>query len=67
MIVAGGGVIYSGAEDALRTLVERTGIPVARRRPGAGSLSWDHPQYVGGVGATGTAAANRTRGRTPIS
>ena len=58
-IVAGGGVIYSGAEDALRALVEATGIPVGTSQAGGGALNWDHPQYLGGVGATGTTAANR--------
>jgi 3D-(3,5/4)-trihydroxycyclohexane-1,2-dione acylhydrolase (decyclizing) len=58
-IVAGGGVIYSGAEDALRELVELTGIPVGTTQAGGGALHWDHPQYLGGVGATGTTAANR--------
>ena len=59
MIVAGGGVIYSGAEDALRALVEATGIPAGTSQAGGGSLVWNHPQYLGGVGATGTTAANR--------
>lgn len=59
MIVAGGGVIYSGAEDTLRALVEATGIPVGTSQAGGGSLVWNHPQYLGGVGATGTTAANR--------
>src|SRR5690606_3927974 len=59
MIVAGGGVIYSGAEDTLRELVEATGVPVGTTQAGGGSLSWDHPQYLGAVGATGTTAANR--------
>ncbi|PSL36548.1 3D-(3,5/4)-trihydroxycyclohexane-1,2-dione hydrolase [Labedella gwakjiensis] len=59
LIVAGGGVLYSGAEDALRAFVEATGIPVATTQAGGGSLAWDHPQYLGGVGATGTTAANR--------
>lgn len=58
-IVAGGGVLYSGAEGQLRTLVEATGIPVGTSQAGGGSLAWDHPQYLGGVGATGTLAANR--------
>jgi len=58
-IVAGGGVIYSGAEDALRELTELTGIPVGTSQAGGGALHWDHPQYLGGVGATGTTAANR--------
>ncbi|WP_189671819.1 3D-(3,5/4)-trihydroxycyclohexane-1,2-dione acylhydrolase (decyclizing) [Promicromonospora soli] len=59
VIVAGGGVIYSGAEDVLRRLVEATGIPVGTSQAGGGSLPWDHPQYLGGIGATGTTAANR--------
>lgn len=58
-IVAGGGVLYSSAEDQLRALVEATGIPVGTSQAGGGVLAWDHPQYVGGVGATGTMAANR--------
>ncbi|MFC8682898.1 3D-(3,5/4)-trihydroxycyclohexane-1,2-dione acylhydrolase (decyclizing) [Microbacterium ureisolvens] len=58
-IVAGGGVIYSGAEDQLRALVEATGIPVGTSQAGGGALDWDHPQNLGGVGATGTLAANR--------
>jgi 3D-(3,5/4)-trihydroxycyclohexane-1,2-dione acylhydrolase (decyclizing) len=58
-IVAGGGVIYSGAEDAVRLFAEATGIPVGSTQAGGGSMLWDHPQYLGAVGATGTAAANR--------
>ncbi|MHC2999751.1 3D-(3,5/4)-trihydroxycyclohexane-1,2-dione acylhydrolase (decyclizing) [Microbacterium sp. HJ5] len=58
-IVAGGGVLYSGAEDQLRALVEATGIPVGTSQAGGGVLNWDHPQNLGGVGATGTLAANR--------
>lgn len=59
MIVAGGGVIYSDAAAALRAFVEATGIPVGMSQAGVGSLAWDHPQSLGAVGATGTAAANR--------
>lgn len=59
IIVAGGGVLYSGAEDELRQFVEETGIPVGTSQAGGGSLVWDHAQYLGGIGATGTTAANR--------
>ncbi|MBF4577634.1 3D-(3,5/4)-trihydroxycyclohexane-1,2-dione acylhydrolase (decyclizing) [Frondihabitans sp. VKM Ac-2883] len=57
-IVAGGGVIYSDAEQQLRAFAEATGIPVGTSQAGGGALDWDHPQYLGGVGATGTLAAN---------
>ena len=58
LIVAGGGVIYSEATDALRFLAEATGIPVAETQAGKGSLRFDHAQAVGALGATGTTAAN---------
>jgi 3D-(3,5/4)-trihydroxycyclohexane-1,2-dione acylhydrolase (decyclizing) len=58
LVVAGGGVIYAEATGALRRLAEATGIPVADTQAGKGALAWDHPQAAGGVGATGSAAAN---------
>ena len=58
LVVAGGGVIYSEATDALRSLVEATGIPVGETQAGKGSLPYDHPAALGAIGATGTAAAN---------
>jgi 3D-(3,5/4)-trihydroxycyclohexane-1,2-dione acylhydrolase (decyclizing) len=59
LVVAGGGVIYSEATDALRAFCERTGIPVGETQAGKGSLPYDHPSNLGAVGATGTFAANR--------
>ncbi len=59
LIVAGGGVIYACASDALRRFVEETGIPVAETQAGKGSLPYDHPSSLGAIGATGTSAANR--------
>ncbi|TML20179.1 MAG: 3D-(3,5/4)-trihydroxycyclohexane-1,2-dione acylhydrolase (decyclizing) [Actinobacteria bacterium] len=59
LIVAGGGVIYSEATDALRALVEQTGIPVGETQAGKGSLPYDHPSALGAIGVTGTFAANR--------
>jgi len=57
-IVAGGGVHYSGAEDALQALCGATGIPVGETQAGKGSLLHGHPQLMGAVGSTGTTAAN---------
>ncbi|SFC37640.1 3D-(3,5/4)-trihydroxycyclohexane-1,2-dione acylhydrolase (decyclizing) [Nocardioides terrae] len=58
LVVAGGGVIYSEATDALRAFVEATGIPVTETQAGKGALPHDHPLALGAVGATGTTAAN---------
>lgn len=58
LLVAGGGVIYSGASAALTAFADATGIPVADTQAGKGAISCDHPSSVGGIGATGNAAAN---------
>ncbi|ARX83604.1 3D-(3,5/4)-trihydroxycyclohexane-1,2-dione hydrolase [Streptomyces alboflavus] len=58
LIVAGGGVHHSAAEQALADLAAATGIPVASTQAGKGSLRHDHPADVGGIGHTGTATAD---------
>ena len=58
LIVAGGGVLYSEASNALSNLAKATGIPVGETQAGKSSLPFDHPQQVGAIGATGTSAAN---------
>ncbi|MFD6167488.1 3D-(3,5/4)-trihydroxycyclohexane-1,2-dione acylhydrolase (decyclizing) [Streptomyces coeruleorubidus] len=58
LVVAGGGVHHSRAEEALAEFAETTGIPVASTQAGKGSLRHDHPQDVGGIGHTGTATAD---------
>ena len=52
-------MIYAEATEALRRLVEATGIPVGETKAGKGSLRYDHPSALGAIGATGTFAANR--------
>jgi 3D-(3,5/4)-trihydroxycyclohexane-1,2-dione acylhydrolase (decyclizing) len=59
LIIAGGGVIYSNATEALASFAASTGIPVAETQAGKGALNFDHTQSVGAVGVTGTSAANR--------
>ncbi|MEV7685739.1 3D-(3,5/4)-trihydroxycyclohexane-1,2-dione acylhydrolase (decyclizing) [Streptomyces bungoensis] len=58
VVIAGGGVHHSRAEQALAEFAEATRIPVASTQAGKGSLRHDHPQDVGGVGHTGTATAD---------
>jgi 3D-(3,5/4)-trihydroxycyclohexane-1,2-dione acylhydrolase (decyclizing) len=66
LVVAGGGVIYSEATDALRRLVEATGIPVAETQAGKGALPFDHPSALGATGVTGTFAANRVAAEADV-
>jgi len=58
LIVAGGGVLYSRAGEALAALAQRGGIPVGETQAGKSSLAWDHPLNLGSIGVTGSPAAN---------
>lgn len=58
LIVAGGGVIYSEAEESLVKFIEKTGIPVVETFAGKGTLPYNHPLNLGAAGATGTEGAN---------
>ena len=57
-ILAGHGVIISGAENELNELVNKAGIPVATTLLGMSSMDADHPMYVGWPGMHGNYGAN---------
>ncbi len=59
LIIAGGGVHYSEAAAAVAEFAERHGIPVAETQAGKGALAADHACNAGGLGVTGSSAANR--------
>ena len=58
IIYAGGGLISSGASDELRTLVRKTGIPVAMTVMGLGSFPNDDPLSMDMLGMHGSVYAN---------
>ncbi len=58
VIVAGGGVHYAFATDALRDFAEAHKIPVVETQAGKSALPWDHPMNFGPIGVTGAASAN---------
>ncbi|OAJ62119.1 3D-(3,5/4)-trihydroxycyclohexane-1,2-dione acylhydrolase (decyclizing) [Paraburkholderia ginsengiterrae] len=58
LIVAGGGVLYGRAADALQRFAAAHGIPVAETQAGKGSLAWNDPLNAGALGVTGSPAAN---------
>lgn len=57
-VVAGGGVLYSGAEKVLAEFAEKHGVFVGETQAGKSSLPHDHAACLGAVGVTGTGAAN---------
>lgn len=66
LIVAGGGVHYSGAAGELAAFASAFGIPVAETQAGKSAMPWNHPLAVGGIGVTGTLAANRLAGAADV-
>ena len=66
LIIAGGGVHYSGAEAALGDFAARFGIPVTETQAGKGALQWDHPFNLGAIGVTGTGCANAAAAKADL-
>ncbi len=59
LIMAGNGVIMSGAHEALLALAERTGTPVVTTLHGLGAFPEDHPLAMGMPGMHGWVHVNR--------
>ena len=58
IIICGGGVRYSGAENQLLAFAEKYNIPIAETQAGKGIIPWKNPLNLGGIGVTGGKAAN---------
>ncbi len=58
MIVFGQGVILGGAEQLLKEVIEKSGVPAAWTILGLSALETDHPLNVGMVGMHGNYAPN---------
>lgn len=58
LIVSGGGVLYSGAEETLAAFAKKHGIPFVETQAGKGGLSFENEYNFGSPGVTGSACAN---------
>jgi 3D-(3,5/4)-trihydroxycyclohexane-1,2-dione acylhydrolase (decyclizing) len=58
VIIAGGGVLYSEASEALAAFAERHGVPVVETQAGKSSLPFSEELNMGAMGVTGTTASN---------
>ena len=63
IICVGGGVQLSGAEEELRTFVEKHRVPVVSTMMGISAMPTRHPMYYGMVGNNGHPYANRASER----
>jgi 3D-(3,5/4)-trihydroxycyclohexane-1,2-dione acylhydrolase (decyclizing) len=59
MLICGGGVKYSEAWKELEAFAADFQIPLGETQAGKGVVAWDHPCNMGGLGLTGTSAANK--------
>jgi acetolactate synthase-1/2/3 large subunit len=58
LLYIGGGIVSSGASEALRVFARQTGIPVVSTLMGLGAFPPDDPLFLGMLGMHGTYAAN---------
>lgn len=58
LIIAGGGVRYSLAEQAVADFAVKHGIPLVETIAGKGGVTHDHPAHAGPIGIVGSTSAN---------
>jgi 3D-(3,5/4)-trihydroxycyclohexane-1,2-dione acylhydrolase (decyclizing) len=58
LLIAGGGVHYSGAVEELTAFAVARGIPVVETVAGRATMLYDNPNYFGPIGVTGSTSAN---------
>ena len=66
LVLAGQGVMISGAESALAALAEKAGLPVGCTMLGLSGMATDHPQYVGMLGMHGNLGPNINTNRADV-
>ena len=66
MIIAGGGVQYSGAVDELSAFAETYAIPVVETIAGRANLVNTHPLNIGPIGVTGSDSANAIAAKADV-
>ncbi|MFC3165784.1 3D-(3,5/4)-trihydroxycyclohexane-1,2-dione acylhydrolase (decyclizing) [Ciceribacter thiooxidans] len=59
VIVSGGGVLYSDAEETLTAFSRKHNIPFVETQAGKGANAWDNEFNFGSPGVTGSECANR--------
>lgn len=66
LLIAGGGVHYSFATATLARFAEKHGIPVVETQAGKSALPAQHAYNMGGIGVTGSEAANSLAAETDL-
>ena len=67
IIISGGGVLYSEAEEELSRFAKKHNIPVTATAMGIGCMTKDDPYYIGGIGGLGEKSANNLSKDTDLA
>ena len=67
IIISGGGVLYSEAEEELSNFAKKHNIPVTATAMGIGCMTKDDPYYIGGIGGLGEKSANNLSKDTDLA
>jgi acetolactate synthase-1/2/3 large subunit len=66
LIVAGGGVLLTRAQNELISFINKSGIPVVHTLMGKGAIPTQNPYYVGMIGTHGFPQANRAMAKSDL-
>lgn len=66
MIIAGGGVVRSGAHEELKQFAETLDAGVSSTLMGIGSMPYDHELHLGNIGMHGSLVSNRAINQTDL-
>jgi 3D-(3,5/4)-trihydroxycyclohexane-1,2-dione acylhydrolase (decyclizing) len=66
LIISGGGVHYSLAEEKVAAFAEARGIPLAETIAGKGAVTHYHPAHVGPIGVIGSSSANEMAAQADV-
>ena len=67
IIISGGGVLYSEAEEDLSNFAKKHNIPVTATAMGIGCMVKEDPYYIGGIGGLGEKSANNLSKETDLA
>jgi 3D-(3,5/4)-trihydroxycyclohexane-1,2-dione acylhydrolase (decyclizing) len=66
LIVAGGGVLYSSAEQTLLNFARTHNLPLVETQAGKGAVDWEEPLHFGSPGVTGTGCGNELAAKADL-
>ncbi|MBY5708522.1 3D-(3,5/4)-trihydroxycyclohexane-1,2-dione acylhydrolase (decyclizing) [Rhizobium leguminosarum] len=66
LIISGGGVRYSLAEEKVAEFAVKRGIPIVETIAGKGALTHNHPAHAGPIGIVGSTSANALAGEADV-